>query len=319
MPGVGLRGCIGGVVPPICTPMLDARTVDHRSLARLHARLVGGGVSGIFALGSTGEASYLTDLQRHHVVSTLLTANAASAVPLLVGVVETTALRAVDAYERLPKGEIGAVVVTGPFYAIASPKEIVAHFEYVSSHVREPVLAYNIPVNIGYELPVDVLVDLMERGVVAGIKDSSPNLTAFRQVVSALGTRRDLALFTGSDGLLDCALAVGANGCVAGLSNIAPELFVEAMSAHARGDSQRLAGAQQTISQLTALYTNTEPVSGVNSTQLGSIKTALWLQGVIDHDDVSLPMRRSSPARAEYVKALLERCGVLQMGEAVSR
>ena len=94
---------------------------------------------------------------------------------------------------------------------------------------------------VAAHLPVPVLADLVERGVVAGVKDSSTNLTGFRQLVLAGGGRADVAYFSGSDGLLDAALQVGANGSVAGLANVAPELFVAALRAHRSGDAAALA------------------------------------------------------------------------------
>ena len=308
-----LERCIGGVVPPICTPLTDTGAVDADSLLQLRRRLIDGGVAGVFALGSTGEASYLTDAARREVVELLGPAAAADEVPLLVGVVEPTAQRVVEAAAVLISADVDVLVATGPFYAAASPQEIVTHFETIARNVNVPVLAYNIPSNVGYELPVAVLADLVERGVVAGIKDSSTNLTGFRQLVLAGGGRSDVAYFSGSDGLLDAALQIGANGSVAGLANVAPELFVAALRAHLGGDAAGLADAQRLIVALTGLYTTSDPGTGLNSTQLGSIKTALKLQGVIGTDQVSVPMQRSSIDKTEAVSRILADAGVLDV------
>ena len=116
---------------------------------------------------------------------------------------------------------------------------------------------------VAAHLPVPVLADLVERGVVAGVKDSSTNLTGFRQLVLAGGGRADVAYFSGSDGLLDAALQVGANGSVAGLANVAPELFVAALRAHRSGDAAALADAQRRIVTLTGLYTAADPGTGL--------------------------------------------------------
>lgn len=62
---------MGGVVPPICTPLTASGEVDLASLGQLRSYLVGAGVAGLFALGSTGEAAYLTDEARRQVVRAL--------------------------------------------------------------------------------------------------------------------------------------------------------------------------------------------------------------------------------------------------------
>ena len=60
-----------GVVPPVCTPLTPDRGVDVRSLVRLVDHLVDAGVDGLFVLGSSSEAAYLTDDQRRLVVETV--------------------------------------------------------------------------------------------------------------------------------------------------------------------------------------------------------------------------------------------------------
>ena len=306
-----LSGLIGGVIPPICTPLTADGRVDTHSLLRLRDWLLGSGVKGIFALGSTGEASYLRDAARREVVEALSTCDAEQPVPLLVGVVDTTAQRITDAFAAVRTSQVAAAVVTGPFYARASDAEITRHFEFVSSHCGVPVLAYNIPVNVGYSLPVTIMHDLLSRGVIVGIKDSSPDLAALRELIAGLPAHDDLLLCTGSDALLDCALLVGANAAVAGLANVAPDLFVTAVAAHRSGDPGTLARVQQTITSLTRLYISTEQGSGLNSTQLGSIKSALMFRGLIQDDLVSTPMNRTSPERRTYVRSVLAECGLL--------
>ncbi|MBU2663619.1 dihydrodipicolinate synthase family protein [Actinoplanes bogorensis] len=284
----------GGVVPPIATPLTEAGEVDVASLRRLRDRLIGAGCAGTFALGSTGEAAYLDDRARRTVVDAL----AGGPGPLLVGLVGTTAARVVAQAAELIGPGVAAAVVTGPFYAAASPAEIVRHFEYVAARAGVPVLAYNIPVNTGYELPVEVLADLIAREVVIGVKDSSPDLDRLGALIKEVGPS-DRLFLTGSDRGLSSALAIGANGAVAGLANVAPELFVRAFD--------DAAAVQPTITTLTDLYRPTSAGTGLNSTQLGSIKTALTLLGAIDTDQVSPPMTRSDPDRRSYVRDVLDR------------
>lgn len=300
--------CIGGIVPPIATPLTEEGQVDEASLLRLRNHLLRGGASGLFAIGSTGEGAYLTDAKARQVVRALSDVKRGEA--LFLGLVERTAERVVDLADRLLTDEVDAVVVTGPFYARASDAEILAHFEHVAACVPRPVLAYNIPVNVGYELPTPVIIDLLDRGVIAGLKDTSTGTEGLREVVTAARPGDPHAYFTGSDAGLEQALAVGANGAVAGLANLVPALFVEAIRGHRQGDGHVVSRAQERIRHLTRLYDPTGRESGINSTQLGSIKTALKLMGLIATDQVSWPMRRSSPARIDYVRSVLNESGI---------
>jgi 4-hydroxy-tetrahydrodipicolinate synthase len=307
-----LRQCMGGVVPPICTPLTASGEIDLVSLRRLRSHLLAAGVSGLFALGSTGEAAYLTDAARRQIVETLAPrADDQHRAALLVGIVEPTAARVIDAIRGFDLSYVDAIVVTGPFYASNSQPELIEHFELIATYSPVPVVAYNIPVNVGYSLSPGVLLELLGRKLVWGVKDSSPDLGSLRKLVTLLDRADDVLLFTGSDLLLDCALRMGANSAVAGLANVAPTLFVQAMEAHCRADLEALEKAQAVITELTKLYEPTDNSRGLNSTQLGSIKTALQLLGVIADDAISAPMRRSSAERADYVRAVLIECGLL--------
>jgi 4-hydroxy-tetrahydrodipicolinate synthase len=313
-----LAACAGGVVPPICTPLTPSGRVDVDSLRALRAHLLSAGVRGIFALGSTGEASYLTDAARATTVEVLSKEKHDEA--LLVGLVEPTTNRAVDALDRLVGPDVDAVVVTAPFYARASEREIRRHFEILARRSPVPVLAYDIPGNVGFPLPAAIVRRLITDGTIAGMKDSSPDLARLRALVAATrAATPDVLFFTGSDALLDCALDIGADGAVAGLSNVVPHAFVAAVEAHARGDRDALAAAQAVITALVALYRPTDPDQGRNATEVGAIKSALMLMGLIESDTTSAPMTPTSDRRRDYVRSVLATAGRIEHGGSVPR
>src|ERR1051326_3777241 len=49
-----------GIIPPLVTPLLDRDTLDVRGLDHLIDRVLSGGVSGLFLLGTTGEGASLS-------------------------------------------------------------------------------------------------------------------------------------------------------------------------------------------------------------------------------------------------------------------
>jgi 4-hydroxy-tetrahydrodipicolinate synthase len=305
-----LNHCRGGVVPPICTPLTPDGGVDTDSLLRLRRWLLDGGASGMFALGSTGEASYLTAARRRQVVETLAGSKESEA--LLVGVLDTTTPRVLEAIDDLVDDRIDAIVATAPFYANVSGPEVLRHFEILARHSAVPVLAYNIPSNVGYALSAAIMRQLLIEGTVIGIKDSSPDLTSFRLVSTAVaGTVPEPLLFTGSDAQLDLALDAGANGAVPGLANVAPGLFVEALAAHRSGERERLRQIMHGLGILVRLYLPTGEEAGPNALGVGAIKTALMLQGVIEHDTLSEPMTPVSEDRRRSVRSVLEAAGMI--------
>ena len=205
-----------GVVPPVCTPLTPDREVDVPSLVGLVDHLVAGGVNGLFVLGTSSEAAFLTDARRRLVVETVA-GHVGGRLPVLAGVIDMTTARVLDHVRAVTAAGADAVVVTAPFYASTHPVEIARHYRLVAAGSPVPVIAYDLPSGVHTKLPADVVLDLAAEGVLAGLKDSSGDLAGFRTVVSGARARADITGFsalTGSELFVDAALAVGADGAV---------------------------------------------------------------------------------------------------------
>lgn len=287
-----------GIIPPICTPLEPEGPVDAPSLERLVGRLLEAGVHGIFALGSTGEAIYLDDALRRRVVE-IVHGTVAGAVPVLVGALDATPARVIDQVRLIEHCPIDAIVVTAPYYANTSDAETTRHFELVAAATAKPVLAYDIPGNVGRKLPTAVAVDLLAREVIAGLKDSSGSMDGFAAVLAAVGPNRLCSILTGSDVCAADCLAAGADGIVPGIGNVAPELLVELYQAHCEGDQTGVRKAQTRITALAALFDIGRKYGvGLHASQIGALKVALRHDGIITSETLSSPLSRY-PAEPE--------------------
>src|ERR1035437_857242 len=84
-----LKEPLCGIVPPLVTPLLDNITLDVDGLERLIERLINGGVSAVFVLGTTGEAQSLSYALREKMIeNTCRIVN--GRIPVLVGITETS-------------------------------------------------------------------------------------------------------------------------------------------------------------------------------------------------------------------------------------
>lgn len=203
-----------GVVPPVCTPLTPDREVDVPSLIRLVDHLVNGGVHGLFVLGSTSEVAYLTDAQRQLVVETV-TAHVAYQLPVLAGAIDMTTPRVLSHAAAVTAAGADAIVATAPFYTRTHPAEIARHFRLIAARSSVPVFAYDIPVSVHTKLSAELVLELAADGALVGLKDSSGDLGAFRSVVTGARAHPDITgftLLTGSETVMDSALALGADG-----------------------------------------------------------------------------------------------------------
>ena len=303
-----------GVVPPVCTPLTPDREVDVPSLLRLVDHLVAGGVDGLFVLGSSSEAAYLRDGQRRLVVESVA-AHVAGQLPVLAGAIDMATPRVLDHVASVTAAGADAVVVTAPFYARTHPAEIARHFRLIAAASRVPVIAYDIPVAVHTKLPADVVLTLAAEGVLAGLKDSSGDLAAFREVVTGARTRPDITAFsvlTGSELVVDSALALGADGAVPGLANVDPHGYVRLDRLCRAGDWERARAEQERLCALFGMVGVGDPARmGGSSSALGAFKAALHLRGVIDCPATAEPQVPLSPEEVEKVGKFLAAAGLL--------
>ncbi|MFJ9749791.1 dihydrodipicolinate synthase family protein [Streptomyces chartreusis] len=305
---------LSGVVPPVCTPLTPDREVDVPSLRRLIDHLIQGGVHGLFVLGSTSEVAYLTDRQRRLVVDTAVR-HAAGRLPVLAGVIDMTTPRVLDHVHEVTEAGADAVVATAPFYARTHPAEIAHHYRLIATACPVPVIAYDLPSGVHTKLPAEVVLDLAAEGVLAGLKDSSGDLAGFREVVMGVRNRPDLkgfSVLTGSELIVDAALAVGADGAVPGLANVDPAGYVRLERLYRSGDRESARAEQERLCALFGMVTVGDPERmGGSSSALGAFKAALHLRGVIDCPATAEPQVPLSPEEVERVGKFLAGAGLL--------
>ncbi len=308
-----------GVVPPICTPLDPTGEVDATALSQLVEHLIRSGVHGVFALGSSGEAAYLTDTQRALVVETVAAA-AGGRVPVLAGVIDTTTARVIDHARTAARLGADALVATAPFYTRTHPQEIAAHFRALRHAVDLPLFAYDIPVSVGTKLPAALVRDLAADGTLTGLKDSSGDEGGLRRLLVSLGGRHGrgdgpapgFTVLTGSELTADAALLAGADGLVPGLGNVDPAGYVRLYEATLADDWTQAAKEQERLVTLFSMVdVGPEAEMGRSSSALGAFKSALHHLGIITCAATARPQIPLGSAAIAEVARLLRGAGLL--------
>ncbi|MFD4421197.1 dihydrodipicolinate synthase family protein [Agromyces sp. NPDC058484] len=294
-----------GVVPPVATPFLPDGSLDVASLERLVDRLVTDGVNGLFALGSTGETAYLTEQQRVEVVKTIVRANAGR-VPIIAGAIELTAARVVESARRLTAEGVDAIVVTAPLYALNSRAETAEHFRTIARGIDVPLWAYDVPVRVHSKLPVDLVIELAQEGVIAGIKDSSGDDVGFRRLIAANAEAgRPLQVFTGHEVVVDAIALAGADGVVPGLANVDAAGYVRLWDAASRGDWDAARTEQERLNRLFEIVFQSTGRSP-DAAGVGAFKTAMQARGIIDHATMAHPVEVLDEQTVDRIRGILD-------------
>ncbi|WP_329573449.1 dihydrodipicolinate synthase family protein [Streptomyces sp. NBC_01361] len=303
-----------GVVPPVCTPLTPDNEVDVASLIRLVDHLVAGGVDGLFVLGSTSEAAFLPDRHRKVVIDTVV-GHVAGQLPVLAGAIDMATLRVLDHARTAAEAGADGIVATAPFYTRTHPAEIARHFRLLAQRCGRPVFAYDLPASVHSKLGADLVLDLAADGTLAGLKDSSGDEGAFREVLIGARSRADITGFsvlTGSELTVDSALAMGADGVVPGLGNVDPSGYARLYAYCRAGDRERARIEQERLCALFRMVRVGDPARmGGSSSALGAFKAALYLRGVIDCPVTAAPQIPLSAGEVERVGKFLAGAGLL--------
>ncbi|MER3437441.1 MAG: dihydrodipicolinate synthase family protein [Chloroflexota bacterium] len=299
-----------GIVPPVCTPLTESQEIDLPSLERLITFLLDAGVHGLFLLGSTSEGAILTAAQRSEVLDTGVRISSGK-VPVLAGVIDTSTDRVIEQARAAERAGVDGLVVTAPFYIQPSQDEIIAHFRTVRAATDLPILAYDIPSAVQTKLERSTVVRLAEDGIIAGLKDSSGDEANFRGVVMATRQLPHFAVFTGSELLVDAAVAIGARGSVPGLGNVDPAGYVRLYDAARRGDWDAARVEQDRLYRLFSIIEPGMGRMGFTASAIGGFKTALMLRGVIATNVLARPMPRYKAEEIEQVRRVLVETGLL--------
>ncbi|MGP4085821.1 dihydrodipicolinate synthase family protein [Streptomyces sp. KR55] len=308
---MSLRTPLRGVIPPVITPLTPQGEVDVPSVRRLTEHLIDSGVHGVFLLGSSGEAAYLTDAQRLTALEAAVD-TAAGRVPVLAGVIDTTTARVLDQAADAVKAGADALVATAPFYTRTHPVEIADHFRRIRSGADLPLFAYDIPVAVHTKLPREVVLGLAADGTLAGLKDSSGDEGSLRRLLVELRRRTDgFSVLTGSELTVDGALLAGADGVVPGLGNVDARGYVRLYEAAVAGDWSAAKAEQDRLAALFSLTDVGDPARmGPSSSALGAFKAAAHLLGLIDCAATAAPQVPLDEAATALVRTRLQEAGL---------
>lgn len=238
-----------GMIPPLPTPLHADGSLNLDAVPTLVEHVLAGGVHGIFATGSQGEAYALAPDERAAVWDAVLTA-VNGRVPVLVGTGAITTRDAIALTRQAERAGADAATIGTPYFITPSQEEIYTYYADIASAVSMSILGYSNPGRTG---GIKIAAETLCRLAAAfphfvGVKESSGDLSEITAIIGT--TAADFRVFAGSDKLIYGALCAGADGAVGMSINLAPALAVSIYDAFQAGDHTRARELQAKLSAL---------------------------------------------------------------------
>ena len=284
-----------GTFTALVTPFRNGE-VDLPALEKLVESQIAAGITGIVAVGTTGESPTLTHDEREEVIRTAVQV---AQRPLhgagrhRVRIRPETLLKRPRAAEKL--GVDGALLVA-PYYNKPSQEGLFRHFKAIAESTSLPIMLYNIPGRCAVDIGGDTVVRLAStcKNIVS-IKEASGSVERVGELRRKLPD--EFTILSGDDSLTLPFMAVGAVGVVSVASNLVPAEVCTLVRCFESGDVKAAEEFHRRLFPLFKdLFIEPNPVP---------IKTALGWRGMMS-SEVRLPLCEMSEANQARLRKTLE-------------
>jgi len=295
-----------GIIPPLVTPLSGRDRIDTEGLKRLVEHVIGGGVHGLFLLGTSGEAPSLSHrLQREFLK--LACEFIDRRVIVLAGITDTAMVESLRFAEYAMDVGVDGVVLAAPYYFPMHQADLGRYVRELANELPLPFLLYNMPSHTKVGFEIDTVSSLLDLTNFVGVKDSSGNMHYFNKLLQIAAERQDFSVLIGPEEMLAQAVLLGANGGISGGANLIPTLYVDLYDAALTGDLREVQRLQQQVMRLSqSLYEVGAPPTGY----LTGLKTALSLAGICDAR-LAEPLYTLSDERREKIRRQMLDLGLL--------
>src|SRR5437773_6054519 len=283
-----------GTFTALVTPFRSGG-IDDSAFNKLLEGQIALGITGVVAIGTTGESPTLSHDEREQIIR-LSVATANKRCLVLAGTGSNATQHAVSDTIMAEKLGVDAALLVAPYYNKPSQEGLFRHFSAIADATSLPIMLYNIPGRCG----VDILPETVERLAkecrhIVSVKEASGSVERVGELRRRLPDA--FTILSGDDSLTLPFMAVGAAGVVSVASNLFPSEVCALVRACESGDLKSAGKLhRKLLPPFKDLFIEPNPVP---------VKTALGWRGAIS-PEVRLPLCEMSEANQARLRKTLE-------------
>ena len=244
-----LAGCFTAIVTPFKND-----TVDYEGLGKLSEFQIKNGITGILAVGTTGESPVLS-WDEHNRVIEIVAEKSKDKCICIAGAGSNNTKESLEGTKHAVAVGADAVLLVDPYYNGPSSLEI--RREYIAPVAEAApdieIIPYVIPGRTGAQLlPEDLAILNQTYKNVNTVKDATANLENMRSTRKCCGP--DFTILSGDDGMTFNMMLdpeIKASGVISVASNVAPGPITEMVRLLEQGEEQ---DAQKLLTALEPLF-----------------------------------------------------------------
>ena len=284
----------------IVTPMKANGEINYDKFEELIEEQIAGGTDCIIAVGTTGEASTLTE--KEHIDAIRFAVEVTKhRIPVIGGTGFNSTASMIQYSTEAEEAGVDGLLLVSPYYNKTSQRGLIASFKATADAVKVPALLYNVPSRTGINIAPETIAWLCKNvDNIVGVKEASGNFSNIARLMSIADGKVDL--YSGNDDQTVPMLAIGGKGVISVLSNVAPRQTHDMCQAFFDGDVAKAQKMQlEAIPLIEALFCETNPIP---------VKEALNMMGK-EVGGYRLPLVEMAPENRERLRAEMRNYGLI--------
>ena len=220
----------------LVTPFNKSGEVNYFELKRLIEFQIVSNTNAIIILGTTGEASTITDDERIKIIK--FTVNqVAGRIPVIVGTGSNSTQRAITLTKQAEELGADAALIVSPYYNKTTQKGLIEHFKLIAKTTKLPIILYNVPSRTGLNILPETVVKLAKIKNIVAIKEASGDIS---QIIKLIKIKPpSFKVYSGDDMLTFPMISLGASGVVSVTANCYPSEVSQLCKHSLRGEHKQ--------------------------------------------------------------------------------
>jgi 4-hydroxy-tetrahydrodipicolinate synthase len=224
-----------GTFTAIVTPFREGE-IDVPALETLIQGQIADGVTGVVAVGTTGESPTLTAAEREQVIRIAVEVGKGRC-QVLAGTGSNSTSATITATRAAEKMGVDGMLVVAPYYNKPNQEGLFRHFQAIAQATSVPIMLYNIPGRCAVDIGPETVERLaMDCANIVSIKEAGGSVDRVSELRARLPEA--FTILSGDDALTLPFLSVGAVGVVSVASNLFPAEVVALVQAFRTGDTK---------------------------------------------------------------------------------
>lgn len=288
-----------GSAVALVTPFKNGE-IDYKSMKRLIEYQIENNTDAIVICGTTGEASTLSYKEQLDCIKKCVE-YVNGRVKVIAGTGSNCTKSAINMSKAAEKLGVDGLLIVTPYYNKATQLGLLNHYSSIAKEVSIPIIMYNVPSRTGCNIEPKTAITIAKNNAnIVGIKEASGNISQIAELAYLKeDSKVNLDIYSGNDDQILPILSLGGIGVISVCANIIPKDVHNLVMSYLDNKLEKSLTLQlKNYAYSKVLFSEVNPIP---------IKRALYEEGLIESDELRLPLTKMNGEKAIHLKKVLKK------------